>query len=213
MLDEIIAFLQNQDRDTQAIMTLGFISLIRFLMAEVAEACHTASVLAAGLSENCEDSGEEVEVEVHDEGGLLQLWWESGDKDETWLMQRDMVDRMDRWHRLLHALQRELTQQSKEMRRSHLMQLRARIFRVAVPGAWTPLQDQLYALVLGMMDEDRTHPIEQDDKWMEEWGQWLAEFVPGLQEAVNLVPPLRGTIMLDDTPTKSKPTWTRRRTT
>ena len=47
MLDEIIAFLQNQDRDTQAIMTLGFISLIRFLMAEVAEACHTASVLAA----------------------------------------------------------------------------------------------------------------------------------------------------------------------
>ena len=47
-LDEIIAFLQNQDRDTQAMMTLGFISLIRFLMAEVAEACHTASVLAAG---------------------------------------------------------------------------------------------------------------------------------------------------------------------
>ena len=142
-----------------------------------------------------------MEVEVHDEGGFLQLWWESEDKDETWLMQRDMVDRMDRWHRLLHALQRELTQQSKEMRRSHLMQLRARIFRVAVPGAWTPLQDQLYALVLGMMDEDRTHPIAQDDQWMEEWGKWLSEFVLGLQEPVNLVPPLRGTIMLDDTPT------------
>ena len=74
-LDEIIAFLQNQDRDTQAMMTLGFISLIRFLMTEAAEACHTASVLAAGLSVDCEESGEEVEVEIHDEEGLLQLWW------------------------------------------------------------------------------------------------------------------------------------------
>ena len=147
-LDEIIAFLQNQDRDTQAMMTLGFMSLIRFLMAEVAEACHTASILAAGLSVDCEDSGDEVEVEVHDEGGFMQLWWESEETDETWLTQRDRVDKMDRWHRLLHALQKELTQQSKEMRRSHLMQLRARIFHVTIPGAWTPLQDQLYALVL-----------------------------------------------------------------
>ena len=199
-LDEIIAFLQNQDRDTQAMMTLGFISLIRFLMAEVAEACHTAAILAAGLSVDCEDSGDEVEVEVHDEGGFMQLWWESEETDETWLMQRDRVDKMDRWHRLLHALQKELTQQSKEMRRSHLMQLRARIFHVTIPGAWMPLQDQLYALVLGMMDEDRTHPIEQDDRWMEEWSRQLAEFVPGLQEPVTLVPPLRGTIALDDTP-------------
>ena len=87
-------------------------------------------------------------------------------------MQRDQVDKMDRWHRLLHALQRELTQQSKDRRRSHLMQLRARIFHVTIPGAWTQLQDQLYALVLGMMDEDRTHPVAQDDKWMEEWGNW-----------------------------------------
>ena len=171
-LDEIIAFLQNQDRDAQAMMTLGFISLIRFLMAEVAEACHTASVLAAGLSVDCEESGEEVEVEIHDEEGLLQLWWKAEETDEAWLMQRDQVDKMDRWHRLLHALQRELTQQSKDRRRSHLMQLRARIFHVTIPGAWTQLQDQLYALVLGMMDEDRTHPVAQDDKWMEEWGNW-----------------------------------------
>ena len=115
-------------------------------------------------------------------------------------MQRDQVDKMDRWHRLLHALQRELTQQSRDRRRSHLMQLRARIFHVTIPGAWTQLQDQLYALVLGMMDEDRTHPVAQDDKWMEEWSGQLADFVPGLQEQVTLVPPLRGAVTIEDTP-------------
>ena len=32
---------------------------------------------------DCEESGEEVEVEIHDEEGLLQLWWKAEETDEA----------------------------------------------------------------------------------------------------------------------------------
>ena len=196
MTDEIVEYLRSQDRETQAIMTIGFISLVRFLMAEIAEACHTASVMAFGGEIDLGEGGE-VEVEVdEDDTAHMQLSLVKAEEEVTWLMQRDAVNKQDRWYRLLHRLQKELAEQDKEVKRSHLVQLRARIFHVVDPTSWTAMQEDLYALVLGMMDASHTHPPYVDEAWMDSWGQQLHDFIPGMNTAVRVV----GPVMVDTPP-------------
>ena len=62
-------------------MTLGFVSMLRFLMAEVAAASHTASVLAFGQTLDGDEQAEEVEVELDDEEGLMQIYMQEPEGD------------------------------------------------------------------------------------------------------------------------------------
>ena len=144
-----------------------------------------------------DEQTDEVEVELDDEEGLMQLYMQEPGSDVVSLMQREAADRLDRWHRLLHGLQRELTGQSKDLRRSHLIRLRARLFHVVDVRNWTPMQDQLHALVLGMLDEAHSHPVVQDERWLADWGRHLSEFIPGMGEMIHVVP---GRPILVDTP-------------
>ena len=47
------------------------------------------------------------------------------------------------------------------------------------------MQDQLHALVLGMMDEAHSHPVVQDEIWLSDWGRRIAEFIPGMGDMIR----------------------------
>ena len=59
------------------------------------------------------------------------------------------------------------------------------------------MQDQLHALVLGMMDEAHSHPVVQDEIWLSDWGRRIAEFIPGMGDMIRITP---GRPILVDTP-------------
>ena len=65
-----------------------------------------------------------------DETGLMQLGKlvQTEDSDEANLMQREMANRAERWSRALIRLQKELVSQTPAKQRSHVHQLRARLF-------------------------------------------------------------------------------------
>ena len=202
--DEIVEYIRELDKSEQAIMTVSFVHLMRFLMVEVSEACHTASVLSNGPGDTGETDapGEEVDVEV-DEQAFMQvsapdvLMMKTGrecqqagrtEVEEVQFMQTGFqFEREARWHRALVQLQKELTQQHTGMRQRHLMLLRGRLFSVVDTLAWTAYQDQLYALILAMLDTEKTREEDEDKAWVQARAERLAEFAPGLEVPVRIV--------------------------
>ena len=111
------------------------------------------------------------------------------DGDEVQLMQTGFqLERQARWHRALVQLQKELTQQRTAVRQCHLMQLRGRLFSIVDTAAWTAYEDQLYALIIAMLDSEKSQVQYEDRAWVQAWAERLAEFVPGMEKAVKIVP-------------------------
>ncbi|CAE7787021.1 PDR6 [Symbiodinium sp. CCMP2592] len=164
----------------QMLMTVGFVHLLRFLMVEVSEACHMASVLN-NEPEDLEETADTVDVEV-DGSSLVQTRLE--------------LDKLDRWHRLLTTLQKELAGQSKSRRRSHVHQLRARLYHIVNTDAWTAEEDQFFALLIGMSESETTQPVDVDQMWIDRWGSELAAFMPGMDTPIQIVQ--AGTIMVEE---------------
>eukprot|EP00439_Symbiodinium_sp_Y106_P059080 s2033_g8.t1 len=88
-----------------------------------------------------------------------------------------MLEADVRWHRMLVQLQRELTQEAEDMRRSHVLQLRARLLSAVNPDAWTERQDQLMALLTAMLVIEVTEPVTEDATWVATWGKQLSQFI------------------------------------
>ena len=182
--DEIIEYLRGPDRDGQALMTLGFVHMLRFLMVEVSEACHMASVLAHGETEDLHED-DEVEVEVEEGSflqtpGLVSSWVaDAGEYEEVQLVQRMLTkNQQDQWQRLLVRLQWELASQSKAVRGYNVQHLRARLFRIVDVNAWTDHEDQFYALLIAMAESDSVAAPTGDDQWVQHWADQLQEFLP-----------------------------------
>ena len=183
MKDEIIEYMRGLSQERQVLMTLGFVHLLRFLMVEISEACHMASVLSQGGTEEL-DPNDEVEVEV-DETGYLQVYrvrqkepaTYNADDEATFVQLMLTKPQQDKWHRLLVKLQKELAGQSKAVRGFHVKLFRARLFRVVNVDCWSEQEDQLYALLIAMDEKDGVSATEGDTTWLQQWSDQLQEFI------------------------------------
>ena len=96
-----------------------------------------------------EDEGDAVDVVEDDRVGPVQIPRTpvEDEDDEVGFMQREQVDRHDRWRKMLTACKGRLTAQTDDRKRSHVHQLRARLFHIIDPNHWTGEQDQFFALL------------------------------------------------------------------
>ncbi|CAE7247175.1 unnamed protein product, partial [Symbiodinium sp. CCMP2456] len=188
MIRETVAQYDAHDR---AVMTVAFMRFLRMLMAEVMVAFERGLQVGAASDRN------EVLVDVlledeasGDETGLMQLGKpvQTEDADEVNLMQREMANRAERWSRALIRLQKELISQTPAKQRSHVHQLRARLFNRVDVNNWSEEEDQLFALLTAMDLERPVHPVEQDEEWLQAWGQELEAFLPGMATAIHMGP-------------------------
>eukprot|EP00439_Symbiodinium_sp_Y106_P023005 s3109_g2.t2 len=204
MKDEIIEYMRGLSQERQVLMTLGFVHLLRFLMVEISEACHMASVLSQGGTEEL-DPNDEVEVEV-DETGYLQVYrvrqkepaTYNADDEATFVQLMLTKPQQDKWHRLLVKLQKELAGQSKAVRGFHVKLFRARLFRVVNVDCWSEQEDQLYALLIAMDEKDGVSATEGDTTWLQQWSDQLQEFIPGFEVPVKVVQLGHRPILVED---------------
>ena len=162
------------------VMTVNFIEMIRYMMAEVSNLMHQADFLS-------NLPGEDM-VEVVIEG-------EEGERDGTELMQRYLHTggkdtNEDRWQRCLARLQKELSSQAPASRWANIRRIRQ-----ALPACepWSTAEtrrEQLRALLVAMLDEvPEGVPMEAaNEQWLGSWGNELEFFLPGTLFPLAVVP-------------------------
>ena len=167
---QIVAVLRAMTTQQQVWMTLGFVSLLRMLMAEIAELSHQGSLVEVELNATEEEEG--------DLGSHVQT---TSPKAAT------RQPQVDSWAALMLKLQKELAGQCKSLRHASVAALRSRL--IAAVSLWKDggQEDQLLALLAAMDDTKVQGKITEDSLWVERWGKTLSEHIPGMEIAVRVI--------------------------
>ena len=155
--------------------TVALITVIRYLMAELAQVMDVADAIARTREGTMETSDLEEEENTGDHTDMMQRavkpFLDSHSKNTT--------DR--RWSRALLRRQKELAGQPKSLRRQYVRRLRGGTGSVeAVATArWEQLQALLAAVLLDC--EGAEEGGLMDLRWLQEWAGELSAGVPGFQ--------------------------------
>eukprot|EP00439_Symbiodinium_sp_Y106_P056706 s793_g7.t5 len=175
VLREISMAHEGMTPQNRAQSTVALITVIRYLMAELAQVMDVADAIARTREGAMETSDLEEEENKGDHTDLMQRTIKPFlDSDG-----KDTVER--RWSRALLRLQKELAGQPKSIRKQHVCRLRQGTGSVeAVTTArWEQLQALLAAVLLDCEDAEGDGRV--DPWWLREWAGELSVGVPGFQ--------------------------------
>ena len=178
-LREVSTFHESMTPANRAISTVALVSMLRYLMAELAQLMDVADAIARSR----EGTANPVDLEEDD--------------DETHMMQTTFfrTGGLDsdgqRWARAMIRLQKELSGCGDSVRRQVIDRLRAGLPTMGsnqVPTIW---REQLLALLLVMGEycapTDGHTPVVTDEAWYRSWAQELSVFIPGFGVATGEV--------------------------
>ena len=153
--------------------TVALITVIRYLMAELAQTLDVADAVARTRNGTMETSDLEGEEDEGDQTNMMQGYTaqfdSSGGKDTASM----------RWARALLRLQKELAGQAKAVRLQHARRLRMGTGHVETAGQeqW----EQLQALLLSVVVE--ADAVEEggqvDHGWLAQWIEEISASIPG----------------------------------
>ena len=175
MLRDIQVHLESMSQHNLAVMTVGLMSMLRFLMAELSQTMDFAQAILN--SQTNPDEAVDLDEDDPEPDGL---------GDGTSLMQgffstdgRDSMDR--RWARAMLRLHKELDAQSKPMRLQSVAVLRGCMPAVMLSLSATSWQSQLQAVLVAVQDDSQgaEGAVEAPHEWIQSWVQELSEFIPG----------------------------------
>eukprot|EP00439_Symbiodinium_sp_Y106_P010691 s535_g1.t1 len=153
--------------------TVELITVIRYLMAELAQTLDVADAVARTNNGTMETSDLEGEEDEGDQTNLMQRYnapFDSSDGKDTASL---------RWARALLRLQKELAGQAKAVRLQHARRLRMGTGHVETAGQeqWEQLQALLLSVVL---EADAVEEGGQvDHGWLAQWADEISASIPG----------------------------------
>ena len=162
------------------VMTVNFVEMIRYLMAEVSNLMHQADFLSNLPSEDMVEVVIEGEEGEGDRTELMQRYLHTGGKDTN----------EDRWQRCLARLQKELSSQAVASRWANVRRIRQALPACEPWSAAETRREQLRALLVAMLDEvPEGVPVEAaNEQWLGSWGNELEFFLPGTLFPLAVVP-------------------------
>ncbi|CAE7715728.1 Pol, partial [Symbiodinium sp. CCMP2592] len=186
--DRIMDAFRTMSEPNRLLLTVTFVEMLRYLMAEVSNLMYQGSLLGRVASgevvEVTLDPSEEEPDAEHDEAGLMQRFMVGGGRGDD-----------DRWARDLARMQREMGGQAKSRRNANIRRVRR-----ALPACepWSDAEgrrEMLRALLIAMYEEDAGEGVA-DELWLAGWANELEHFLPGC--AFNLeVVPMEAPVVLD----------------
>ena len=179
MLRDVQVHLESMSQHNLAIMTVGLMTMLRYLMAELSQTMDFAQVVMnsrADPTDFVELDADEPEPEDDGRGdvtSMMQSFFATSGKDS--------MDR--RWARAILRLHKELEGQAKPMRTRSLAILRSSMPTLMLSLSATAWMAQLQAVLVASQEdcedtEGGTHP---PDEWIRGWIKEIGEFIPGFQ--------------------------------
>ena len=179
MLRDVQVHLESMSQHNLAIMTVGLMTMLRYLMAELSQTMDFAQVVMNSRTDPTdfvELDADEPEPEDDGRGdvtSMMQSFFATSGKDS--------MDR--RWARAILRLHKELEGQAKPMRTRSLALLRSSVPTLMLSlsaAAWmAQLQAVLVASQEGCADTEGGTP--PPDEWIRGWIKEIGEFIPGFQ--------------------------------
>ena len=190
MLRDVQVHLETMTQHNLAVMTIGLMTMLRFLMAELSQTMDMAQVVMNSRvhpDDYVDLVEEEPEPEAEGDGSsLMQGFFASGG--------RDTMDK--RWARAMMRLHRELEAQPKTVRLYSIAALRNSMPAMMMSLSAASWQAQLQAMLVAVQEDSQgaeswTSP---QPGWLEKWVVEIGSFIPGYR----LHPPVQAVDSFSD---------------
>ncbi|CAE7862881.1 unnamed protein product, partial [Symbiodinium microadriaticum] len=152
------------------IMTVGLVTMVRYLMAELSQSLDVSHAIWRTANQVDDDDVVDIDEEEGDDSALMQSFFQSDGRDTP----------SRRWSRALIRLHKELEGQPKSIRKGNVAKLREALPAGVVGGAgeW---RSRLQALLVAVASDCLEAQCEMagSGEWLQGWVMELASFIPG----------------------------------